>query len=123
MADVKINAQVEGPFNSENGFVKGNLGQVDPYGRIAEVITDVSPEVDKATAELLAASYNVFDGAGRALGIDACEFANRLGPKGLIELLDHVVLCSRELLANGATDRGVKLGNEAANFVNALLKE
>ncbi|MCW2240749.1 hypothetical protein [Azospirillum canadense] len=89
-----INQQTLGPlFVAEETSIASSA--VDVF--IADCSTDTASLQAEAphTARLLAASYTAFDGAGRALGIDATTMAESLGPQGLA-----AVVRALEALAN-----------------------
>ncbi|WP_372395253.1 hypothetical protein ABMY26_06490 (plasmid) [Azospirillum sp. HJ39] len=86
-----INQQTPGPakvVNFDNAYGLSVVAHGPGNERSGSLVAQLpqAPQEYRANARLLAAAYTAFDGAGRKLGIDAAEMAERLGPEGLAEI-------------------------------------
>lgn len=89
-----MNHQTAGPLT----LSRGELTSDNPGTLVAEAHGPTSAhrmEERAANRRLLAASYNAFDTAGRALGVDAAELAEALDLAKLIRIARAVVTSSR----------------------------
>lgn len=89
-----INQQTPGPLQlADNDPTIILTVAVDDDGD-ARIVADVlvcdgdrATDEKLSTARLMVASYNAFDGAARAFGMDAVQMAEKLGADGLVRLL------------------------------------
>lgn len=116
-----MNTQTPGPLESDCGLI-WPPDMTQPAAGVARAAFEFGSgfepsEQERATARLLAASYNAFDKAGRELGIDAAELAERIDLAALIR-------AARDWRGNGFPSCGIddtKIGPTPADpIVDAL---
>lgn len=81
----EINQQVEGPLSV--GPKDFNDYNTEQYALLSVDRGVYGLAFAEKDANLLTKAYNVFDGAGRTLGVDAAELAERLGAEGLVSMI------------------------------------
>lgn len=85
-----INQQTPGPVGCiDTSYAAHDYRMTKPDQSPLLVIASCNDHSQpRANARLLAAAYTAFDGAGRKLGIDAADMAERLGAEGLAEVIE-----------------------------------
>ncbi|PWC98054.1 hypothetical protein [Azospirillum sp. TSO5] len=118
-----INQQTQGPIavvrsDGSRELIGANIGETEGKNDGIFIAHTLGPD-RQPNARLLAAAYNAFDGAGRKLGVDAAEMAERLGPEGLAEVA-ALAISIRKLV--GTDDkRGLAQMKEGADRILLLL--